>query len=334
MKILAFADTHFGYTTGRTKKARERIVDHFFNQFLEIKKQAIRQDVNYILHGGDVFNRSNPPKSMLKRFYSIVGSILDQGIGFIVIPGNHDKARLPPSLLEYYYPNFHAFNKFSRIELDGIQIIGFPFEYDSPKSVLEQVRKEVLKNDNTPSLLLCHQLFEGSRFGPQEHIFWRGDDVLNINSFPSNFQVITGHIHQAQSVFGGRVVYPGSIARTSFAEIIEPKGYLIIEMEQDYITIEFKQLNTLPMEVIEVELNGKFDLTQIEDQLPSATTRTLLRIVNSELNKDTIDLLWSHFEADNWPYLQISPRTPSLVLQSLYTDKNREFKFSDILRSY
>ena len=56
--------------------------------------------------------------------------------------------------------------------------------------------------------------------------------MINPINLPENLKlVISGHIHKAQSLCNGKVVYPGSTERTHHFEIIEPKGYLIIDMD-------------------------------------------------------------------------------------------------------
>ena len=89
------------------------------------------------------------------------------------------------------------------------------------------------------SLLCMHQAVEGARVGVNDYMFRSGPDVIKGTDIPDSFSaVLSGHIHRAQtlttdlkgSLLGAPVFYPGSIERTSFAERLEEKGYMIIEL--------------------------------------------------------------------------------------------------------
>ncbi|MHA2028665.1 MAG: metallophosphoesterase family protein, partial [Candidatus Kariarchaeaceae archaeon] len=252
MKLLAIADTHLGHKAGRTAEARKYIADAMFNSLSSIVQIAKREKYDFVLHGGDVFNRSSPEKREIYRFFNLVEGLLDDDIGFIVAPGNHDRSRLPDSLFRYYYKNYFCFNKFSTFNLGDIGIIGFPFEYKDPRAVFNKVKTIALNNAKKKYIILCHQLFYGATFGPHNFRFTLQNDVIQTQKLPDNLKlVITGHIHKAQLLANGRVAYPGSTERTHHVEIIEPKGYLSIECADDFIDLQFKEVPTTEMKVLE-----------------------------------------------------------------------------------
>src|SRR5438067_2086727 len=77
--------------------------------------------------------------------------------------------------------------------------------------------------------------------GPADFMFTTASDVVRPREVPREFAVVvTGHIHRHQVLTVGRdggalhtpVLYPGSIERTSLAEIDEPKGFMMVYVEE------------------------------------------------------------------------------------------------------
>lgn len=333
MRILSLADTHFGYVYGRTASARSQTSDQMFEVFSDSIEYAKKNKIDLILHGGDFFNRSNPKKEVVSRAYELVESIISEDIIFVCIPGNHDRSRLPETLLSYYMKNVHLINKFTTIELDDITVIGFPFVNQNPKDILKRITKFANKNHDKQLILLCHQLFDGAKFGPHNFVFRNRIDALQTFTLPRNILfTLTGHIHRAQSLTDMNVFYPGSLERTSFMEIVEPKGFLDIIIEDGIADIQFVENSTLPMEVIEIELEENKNISsQLEDNFPDSNTKTLLRLSGRKLSQNEIELLWSYFPTKEYPFLKFSPYKPEILLKSLYTNSKYLFKFDKVV---
>ncbi|MHA2403112.1 MAG: metallophosphoesterase [Candidatus Kariarchaeaceae archaeon] len=62
MRLLALADTHLGFKFGRTPFARKESFESMFISFQRVLDVAIKSKVDFVLHAGDIFNRSKPPK--------------------------------------------------------------------------------------------------------------------------------------------------------------------------------------------------------------------------------------------------------------------------------
>lgn len=332
MRILSLADTHFGYVYGRTSSARSQTSNQMFDVFSDSIEYAKKNKIDLILHGGDFFNRSNPKKKVVSRAYELVESLISENIGFICVPGNHDRSKLPETLLGYYMRNVHFINKFTTIELDEITIIGFPYINQNPKNVYKRITKFANKNQDKQIILLCHQLFDGAKFGPHNYVFRNRIDALQTFTLPWNILfTLTGHIHRAQSLTDMNVFYPGSLERTSFMEIVEPKGFLDIIIEDGTVDIQFIENSSLPMEVIEIELDESLSISSLlDDNFPDPNTKTLLRYYGKELSKAEIKLLWSYFPAKEYPFLKFSPKNPGILLKSLYTSSKSLFKFDRV----
>ena len=328
MKILATADSHFGYDYGRTTQAKKQTNQRMFNSFRKTMQYAIKENVDLVLHGGDMFNRSQPKERVISEAYNIIGYLAEEEIPFIGIPGNHDKSRLPESLLNFFNSDMHLLNKFSNIEIDDLIVLGFPFINREPKIILSKTKKIAENNTSKDFLVLCHQLFEGAIFGPHHHVFRNRPDTLVTHNLPSNVRlIISGHIHRSQNLQQNRVFYTGSLERTSFMEIVEPKGYLIIDIDEDYFNVQFQEIETFPMKVIEMDISDEKQISRLVDHhYPSRNIRTQLRFYGRKLTEEEIKFLWAYLPAKEFPFLSFSPRKPEHILRRLYSSDKSYFQ--------
>lgn len=85
MKILFFTDTHIRGTTPKNRK--DNLMDTLENKLKEIVRLSKEYSVDYIFHGGDLFDRPDISISIVSRFISILNSF---EAPFYIICGNHD----------------------------------------------------------------------------------------------------------------------------------------------------------------------------------------------------------------------------------------------------
>ncbi|GAB6098669.1 metallophosphoesterase [Halanaerocella petrolearia] len=85
MKLLVMSDTHIRGTTP------SRRIDNFketlINKLQEVDKIARREEVDFILHAGDVFDRPNPAPSVVNEFLQVLRQFK---VPIYVVAGNHD----------------------------------------------------------------------------------------------------------------------------------------------------------------------------------------------------------------------------------------------------
>ena len=329
MRILATADSHFGYEFGRTTEAKNQTMQRMFEAFGDVLQYAKSESVDLVLHGGDMFNRSQPKENIVSKAYGLIRNLADDEIPFIGIPGNHDRSQLPESLLNFINKDIHLVNKHSSIEVNDIVILGFPFISKNPHLILSRARRIAEENLGKSFLILCHQLFNGAMFGPHQHVFKNRPDTLVTKDLPSNVKIIlSGHIHRSQVLQNRRVFYTGSLERTSFMEIVEPKGFLLIELEKDYFDVKFQKIKTLPMEVKELDISNEKKISKIIDQhYPDCGVRTQIRFIGRKLTEDEIKFLWAYLPAKEFPFLSFSPKKSTHALRELYGNSDVHFQF-------
>jgi DNA repair exonuclease SbcCD nuclease subunit len=160
-----------------------------------------------------------------------------------VVPGNHERGRLPACLRRYAGVHVVDRPRTFVAEVRGVRVAlaGFPYERKSVRTRLPRLLRETAwAAARADVALLCiHHCVEGATVGPGDFTFTSASDVIRGRDIPAAFTaVLSGHIHRRQVLtrdLRGRplpapVLYPGSVERTSSAEIGEPKGYLMVQV--------------------------------------------------------------------------------------------------------
>jgi DNA repair exonuclease SbcCD nuclease subunit len=239
IRILLCSDTHLGFDDPiRPRVEKRRRGADFFANFQRVLDHARDERVDLVVHGGDLFYRSRVPAPIVDRVYRMLVQFAAHDIPILIVPGNHERSVLPSSLY-LSHPNIHVYTQpETRVfEIAGIRVsvAGFPC---ARNEVRRRFRTLVAETgwgevESDVRFLCLHQTVEGAQVGPSDFTFRRGSDVIPMADLPSEFDaILAGHIHRRQILNHRRpdgscmpVVYPGSIERTSFAEMLEPKGY-------------------------------------------------------------------------------------------------------------
>ncbi len=85
MKILYFTDTHIRGTTPKNRK--DDYLNTLENKFLEILKIIQEKKVDFVIHGGDLFDRPDISVSVVSKFAEILNRIK---VPIYMVSGNHD----------------------------------------------------------------------------------------------------------------------------------------------------------------------------------------------------------------------------------------------------
>ena len=272
MKFVHTADTHLGYETTRTVQAhpqgRKKRADFIFQNFCRVVQHAIREEVDFFIHSGDLFNKYYIPGEILGELIRPMLNLAEAGIPVLLIPGNHERSRFPFDLFHGSGP-IYVFDQPRSIclEIDGysLGVAGFPFIRDGSGRLffkaLEETEYEEMRTDL--NILVTHQAFDGAVVGPVDFHFRAGRrDTVSREQVPRNFAYIAaGHIHRYQVLPhplepGLKFVYPGSTQRMSFAEMHEEKGFIEGELLNGRIETRFIPLPSWEMEIVELMAAG------------------------------------------------------------------------------
>jgi DNA repair exonuclease SbcCD nuclease subunit len=271
IRTLFFADTHLGFDLPMRPRIERRRRGHdFFANFNRVLAVCIDERVDVVVHGGDLFYRSRMPPAVVQQAFLPLKRLADRGIPVVIVPGNHERSRIPYPLLAEH-PGIHIFHKPTTFTLEvrgrSVALAGFPYERDAVRTRFADLVSATGWQgvDADLYLLVVHHCFEGATVGPANYTFRSAADVVRHRDVPAGFAaVLTGHVHRHQVLttdlegkpLATPVLYPGSIERTSFAERDEPKGYMLLELNDDtanQVDWEFRQLPARPMISVDIE---------------------------------------------------------------------------------
>ena len=246
VRILLLADSHLGFDHPvRPRVRRRRRGEDFLANHRRALAAAVELEAHLVVHGGDVFHKPAVPASLVHQAFEPIKAVADAGIPVFVVPGNHERSRIPFDWLARHR-GVHVFGTAgtTTVEVGAVRVAvsGFP-------CIRKQARKRfpgVVADTGWPEheaqlrVLVTHQAFEGATVGPSDFVFRKNHDVLRHADVPDAFAaVLSGHIHRHQVLerdlahrpLAVPVFYPGSVERTAFAEMDEAKGFLLLELE-------------------------------------------------------------------------------------------------------
>jgi len=318
IRILFVADTHLGFDQpARPRVQRRRRGDDFMANYMRVLGYARKEGVDALVHGGDLFFRSRIPAGLVDRAFAPLKEIADLGIKVYVVPGNHERSKIPFRILTLH-PNIHMFDHPRTFVLEArgksIALSGFPYWRENVRNrfpeILDDTGWRKFEKVCDGRLLCVHHCFEGATVGPSEYVFRSNGDVIRLKDIPEEFTaVFSGHIHRFQVLeqdLRGQpipvpVFYPGSIERTSFAEMNEKKGFLMMEFglgpkgRFGIKNWEFIELPTRPM--VNVTVPSGYTTRQaimgfLKESFKKLDPQSVARlIVDGDLSEDCLSVL-------------------------------------------
>jgi DNA repair exonuclease SbcCD nuclease subunit len=250
MKFIFFTDTHIKGVAPRNRN--DNFYETLKRKFLEIKEICDELEIDYILHGGDWFDRPDISPSIVKEFALIIQSYKRP---VFTIAGNHDiyghnpetVGRTMLGLLEGVgILTLLNYNDDVIVEKNGlkVQIMGKPYRFDiddaevSYDYYIVQKRKDVDYLINmVHGMLLKKPFFEGIPYTLVDNITETEADIT-----------LAGHYHGGFALVekGGKYfLNPGSLVRITNAigEINRIPKVVIIELG-DGINIYERELKS------------------------------------------------------------------------------------------
>ena len=257
MRVLFVSDTHLGLDLpSRPRVERRRRGDDFFRNYERALAPARSGEVDVVVHGGDLLYRSRVPAWLAEAALAPLKHLASSGVPVLLVPGNHERARIPYPLLALH-ERLHVFDRPRSVivEARGVRaaFIGFPYTSEIRRRFPETFA--AASRDARPAdvrVLCLHQCIEDATCGPGNFTFRFGADVIRTIDLPRDVAVtLSGHIHRHQVLRpAGRppVIYAGSIERTSFAEAAETKGFVLLQLTRSGLgPLEFRPLPARPM---------------------------------------------------------------------------------------
>ncbi|MDP4181379.1 MAG: metallophosphoesterase [Bacillota bacterium] len=240
MRLIFFTDTHIKGTT--PKNRTDNFYEALRKKFIEIKDICEELDIDYVLHGGDWFDRPDIAPSIVKEFASII-----QGYKrpVFTIAGNHDiyghnpetVGRTMLGLLEGV-GILKLLNYKDEIVLQKkdvkVQLTGKPYRFDiDDREMFKEYYVVKKRTDVTYLINMVHGML-------LKKPFFEGIPYTLIDSILETEADITlaGHYHGGFGIVersGKYFVNPGSLVRITNAigEINRTPKVVIIDIENN-----------------------------------------------------------------------------------------------------
>lgn len=270
ISFIHFGDAHIGVEThGRINPStgRNTRLDDVLSCLDYIVDRAVRDRVDLVLIGGDVFHRENPHPTEETEFAKRIRRLVAEGAEVVIVLGNHD------------YPSASgraaAVDIFPALDLEKVHVVKTPERLTLPikgtkvqvlcmpwlrkSAVLSGEERKTLTAEEVarraeeliagfvkrlieevdpslPVLFLGHlALREASTSGVERSTLDTQDPKIPVSLFVKEHitYVGLGHIHRFQNLNPNGIppiVYSGSIERMDFSEEHEEKGFVTGEI--------------------------------------------------------------------------------------------------------
>jgi DNA repair exonuclease SbcCD nuclease subunit len=237
-RILHVSDTHLGNRQYGDDTRREDFADAF-DAAIDL---AIDEQVDAVIHTGDLFDDPQPGVPDVNRCLDTLAKLNDAGIPFYGIVGNHER-KLDEQWLDLIdrFDLVHHLDETpvlvnNDVALYGIDAIRAPswntyeFELEEPPTSADV------------TIVCMHHLFE-ELVPPQQANYELQEVIDRLNITPTAIALGDYHGYTEETVDSVQAFYPGSTERCSTKESA-PRGVLMIEVEDSDLEIRRRTLDT------------------------------------------------------------------------------------------
>lgn len=289
MKFAHLADTHLGY---RQYGLFEREKD-FYEVFEKVIDKIIEENVDFVVHSGDLFETARPSPMALLTFQKGLLKLKGAGIPMYAIAGNHDivmrKGSIPPQVI-FKKLGLKVISTINPTYMHGdILIAGLPYYPASHAKTLKSKLAELSEkaSHHEKSILLLHQ-------GIDKYFGYNYE--LEIGEIPDNFDYYAlGHIHKYvnDKCGKGRLVYPGSSEIWKTSEIPDylenGKGFVVVDLEGPKPVVKRVKVD-IPREFIKRSLDFndlESGIAGIKETIKDFDKKPILNLIINDVDSDT-----------------------------------------------
>ncbi|SEW00908.1 DNA double-strand break repair protein Mre11 [Natrinema salifodinae] len=274
-RVIHTGDTHIGYQQYNSPERRR----DFLEAFRDVVEDAVADDVDAVIHAGDLFHDRRPSLVDLQGTISVLRTLDDADIPFLAVVGNHESKR-DAQWLDLFADLDLATRLGADPELVGdVAVYGLDFVPRSRRDDLEYDFAPV-PDEADQAALVSHGLFE-----PFAHADWDTETVLDESTVDFD-AVLLGDNHAADTaeVRDAWVTYCGSTERASASER-EDRGYNIVEFDDDggAVAISRRGLTaTREFVFVDVELEEDEGIDRVQERVRQHELEDAVVIVTVE----------------------------------------------------
>ncbi|RDI71125.1 DNA double-strand break repair protein Mre11 [Halopelagius longus] len=253
-RVIHTGDTHIGYQQYHSPERRR----DFLDAFEQVVEDAVSEDVDAVVHAGDLFHDRRPELRDLLGTLSALRRLEEADVPFLAIVGNHESTRGGQWL--DLFENLGLAERLGREP----RVVGDTAFYGLdhvPESRRDDLTYDFEPHDAAHAALVAHGLFT-----PFAHANWETETVLAESNVAFDAVLLgDNHAPGVEEVRDTWVTYCGSTERASTSE--EPgRGYNIVAFDGE-VDIRRKSLDTRPFRFVSVELKEGEGVERVREQV-------------------------------------------------------------------
>jgi len=268
-RVIHTGDTHVGYRQYHRPERRQ----DFLDAFRSVITDAIDQDVDAVVHAGDLFHDRRPGLSDLRGTIEILERLRNADIPFLAIVGNHEDSRDGQ-----WIDLFEQLDLATHLDREG-DVVGNTTFYGLdyvPRAKRDQLTYEFEPASTEYAALVGHGLFT-----PFPHGDWDLEEVLSTATVDIDAALLgDDHTPDRKQVNGAWATYCGSTERTSASQRVA-RGYNVLRFE-DSVSITRRDIDTRPFVFIDVELAESEGESIVRERIREAAVEDAVVIVTIE----------------------------------------------------
>jgi len=256
-RVLHTGDTHLGYQQYHLPARRE----DFLAAFQQVADDAVADDVDAVVHAGDLFNDRQPALTDILGAMSVLRTLAAADVPFLAIVGNHEAKRDRQWLDLFERMGLATRLGTEPVVLDDVALYGLDFV---PRSRRENLSVEFEPADAAHAALVLHGLFE-----PFDHGEWDVREILRDAAVDFDV-VLLGDDHeqktrQIEDPSETWLTYCGSTERASASERAA-RGYNLVAVDGG-VDIRRRGLDTREFVFVDIELAAGEGTSRVRERV-------------------------------------------------------------------
>jgi DNA repair exonuclease SbcCD nuclease subunit len=240
-RVIHTGDTHLGYQQYHSPTRRQ----DFLDAFERVVDDAVSDDVDAVVHAGDLFHDRRPALPDLLGTLSALRRLADADVPFLAVVGNHESTRGGQWLDLFERLGLATRLGSSPTVVGDVAFYGLDHVPVSKRADLDYAFEP---HDAAFATLVAHGLFT-----PFAHADWETETVLEEATVDFDAVLLgDNHTPGIERVDGTPVTYCGSTERVSAAER-DGRGYNLVTFDES-VDIRRRAVETRPFRFVPVDL--------------------------------------------------------------------------------
>jgi DNA repair exonuclease SbcCD nuclease subunit len=245
-KIIHTADTHLGYRQYNNGTRKQ----DFFDAFDRVVEDAIKNEVDAVIHAGDLFDMRNPSLPDVMKTSNIIQKLKDHDIPFLGIVGNHESKQDNQWLDLYERMGIATRLTANPYYVNDVAIYGIDYIPKTKMDDFDFSKIEPPKDETYHTILAMHQLAAHVPYGT-----FNCKAMIDALPFKLDAFVLGDyHKYTFTDIEDVKVTYSGSTERHASSES-DSRTYNLIETSSDGLNFTRKHIPTREFVYINADLD-------------------------------------------------------------------------------